>query len=263
MLAAGVVAIAVAVSGCGKSNLPSAGRGGTSAKSGGSGPSGGTERAQGGPPGGSPAGSAPAPAHVPVPLPLTRARAEAFAHRVELVPVDVPGARAGSEEHADPQAEREAARCGSAASVLASASSGKLHRGKGLAQEDISSSVEVLGSAAMVQDNLNYLRSRAGVDCYGKVLRNDLRREESDGLRVIGLRVARLQVGAGEGLRIEATVSLAEGTGAVRVFIDSLALGYGPAEVDLYATSFVQPEPTRTEQELLSLLRERAALVRL
>lgn len=49
----------------------------------------------------------------------------------------------------------------------------------------------------------------------------------------------------------------------VRLFIDALSFGYGPAEIGLYATSFVQPEPLRTEQELLTLLRERAELQRL
>ena len=44
----------------------------------------------------------------------------------------------------------------------------------------------------------------------------------------------------------------------VRLFVDALTLPYGPAEIDLFGTSFVQPVAARTEQELLALLHERA-----
>lgn len=255
--AAALAALALTACGCGKSNLVRTSASPPAA------PVAGTSRQSGAPSGGTPGSGGTGPARVPLPLPLTSARAQAFARRVELVPVDLPGAAVTSEEHSSPQAEQEAARCGSAATVLGSGRSPKLHRGAGPAQEDVSSSVEVLASAKMVQSNLAYLRSRAGLACYEKVLRNDLRREESGGLRVTALRIARLQVGQGEGMRVQATVSLTTGGGALRVFIDSLAFAYGPAEVDLYATSFIQPEPVRTEQELLGLLRERAALQRL
>ncbi len=256
----GLVVAALLALGCGKSDLPrpaasaaatSAGRAGTPSARAGRLP-----------------GLAAKPVPVPIPLPLTNARARSFAGAVELVPVDVPGAKVDHEGHSNSQEEREASRCGKAAAVLADGKSPKLHRGAGLAQEDISSSTEVLASAAAVKSNLASLRSSAGVRCYSRVLKAGLGREAGGGLRLLGLRIGRVNVAGaggqgGEGLRIEAAVGLTGTAGVVRVFIDAVSFAYGPAEIDLYATSFVQPEPTRTEQQLLTLLRERASLQRL
>ena len=256
----GLVVAALLASGCGKSDLPRA-----KASAGATSPArAGTQSAKAG----RAPGAAAKPVPVPMPLPLTSARARSFAGAVELVPLDVPGAKVGHEGHSDSQEEREAARCGEAAAVLADGKSPKLHRGAGLAQEDISSSTEVLASAAAVQSNLAYLRSTAGVRCYSKVLKAGLGREAGGGLRLLGLRIGRVDVAGaggqgGEGLRIEAAVGLTGTSGVVQVFIDAVSFAYGPAEIDLYATSFVQPEPTRTEQQLLTLLRERASLQRL
>ena len=50
---------------------------------------------------------------------------------------------------------------------------------------------------------------------------------------------------------------------AVALYVDALSLPYGPAELDLYTTSFVQPVALRTQQELLTLMRARALLHRL
>ncbi len=44
----------------------------------------------------------------------------------------------------------------------------------------------------------------------------------------------------------------------MRLFVDAITLPYGPAEIDLFGTSFVQPVPVRTEEELLTLLHQRA-----
>lgn len=201
-----------------------------------------------------------------MPLALTAARAQSFAGAVELHPVDVPGARINHEAHSSKIEEREAARCGRAAAALADGHSPKLQRGEGLSQEGISSSVEVLGSRSMVQADLAYARSRAGLECYGRALRASLG-QEGGGARLIRLRIGQVRVamagGQAAGIRIEASVGLKGDGTVVRLFIDALSFGYGPAEIDLYATSFVQPEPLRTEQELLTLLRERAQLQRL
>jgi hypothetical protein len=203
---------------------------------------------------------------VPLALPLTAARAASFASAVELVPVDIAGASPQRREGASPGEEREAAQCGGTARPeLGAGRSPQLVRGVGLARETMSSSVEVLASAAAVRGDLDYADSRAGIECYGKVLRNTLVRDQDERVHVQSVTLARLSLPApsgqtSTGIRIEAHVGVS-GTGvAIPVYLDALSFGYGPAEIDLFATSFVQPEPVKIEQQLLTLLWQRARL---
>ena len=206
---------------------------------------------------------APAPAH-PAQTAPTAALARAFGRAVELGRTDVTGASAQPPQRNSSAQEREAARCGGRTSeVIGGGRSPDLRRGTGLAREDISSSVEVLRSEAQVRSDLAYTRSRAGLRCYGRVLRNSLGAEERSNIRLTGLRIAPLTIAAGgpepaAGLRIEARVALKDSPATLRLYSDAISFPYGAAEIDLFATSFVQPEALRTEQELITLLRERA-----
>lgn len=214
----------------------------------------------------------PRPAHgltVPLPLALTSARAEAFARQVTLHRADLPGATVAPKSNTSTAQEREAARCGGRQTVaLGGGSSPNFHRGAGLNRESISSSVQVLHDPAAVTGDLAYASSHAGLACYAKVLGKSLRDEQDTHVRLRGVRVGRIGVTLGpseraSGIRVTADVSIL-GTGVgVRLFVDALSLPYGPAELDVYSTSFVQPAPERTERELLELLRERARQQRL
>jgi hypothetical protein len=211
----------------------------------------------------------PTDAAVALPLPLTPAVAAAFAKAVELVPVDITGSQPAPRASASPRSEREAASCvGATRATVGGGRSPELVRGPGLERESISSSVAVLASAALVRTDLAYADSRAGLTCYGRVLRHSFAREQSGHVRLSGVRLSRLELSApaaetSTGVRITARLQLAGSPLSVPLFVDSLSFGYGPAEIDLFTTSFVQPVGVRIEQQLLTLLWERAQRQRL
>ncbi len=253
MAVAALVGVALAVAGCGKSDLHRS----------------------------SAAGSAPAhvastPAHraaraprarverVPLPLPLTAARAGAFARAVSLESADVPGSHAVADGRPSPAREREAASCGGAPEkALGGGRSPSYERGAGLNRESISSGVSVLSGVKAVQRDLEYAQSKAGVACYTKILGKTLGAEESGNVRLIGVHVAHLQLLLSQGreasgLRITARVAIKGTSVQVGLYVDALALPYGPTEITLYTTSFVQPVAPKTQQQLLEVLRGRA-----
>jgi len=200
---------------------------------------------------------APAPraSTVPVPLPLTAARAAAFAKAVELTGADVPGAHPARRSKTPLAREREAAQCGGR--------SPEFQRGGALERESLSSGVEVLRDEKSVERDLAYAQTPRGLRCYERVLSRSLRAEADPHIKIFDVRVAPLSVtvagaGAARGIRILAHVGVPGAGVVVRLFVDAVSLPYGPAEINLYGTSFVQPIAERTEQELLTLLRERA-----
>jgi len=207
----------------------------------------------------------PTDARVALARPLTPSVAAAFAKAVQLVPVDVAGSRPQSRGERSAREEQEAASCGSAETELGDAHSPDLVRGPGLERESISSSVVVLASEAMVRRELAYVNSHAGIACYGRILRHIIEREQSERVRLGAVRLARLQVFApgaqvSTGISIVAQLSLSGSALSVPLFIDELSFGYGPAEIQLYATSFVQPVPAKVDEQLLTLLWQRAQL---
>jgi hypothetical protein len=220
-----------------------------------------------------PRAPAPPAAHsqpaVPEPLALTAARASAFARAVTLTAADVPGAQTVAREKTPATREREAAQCGGrSAPAIGGGRSPELQRGHGLDRESVSSSVEVLHDAKTVERTLQAAPTSAGLGCYERVLSRSLHSEADPNIRLLGVKVAPLGesiVGTGQahGIRILARVGVPGAGVVVPLYVDALSIGYGPAEIDLYATSFVQPVAQRTEQELLALLHERAIRQRL
>jgi hypothetical protein len=204
-----------------------------------------------------------------VPLALNAARATLFARAVSLRQPDLPGSTPGPRSKSSPAEEREATHCGGHLSAaVGGGSSPNYQRGAGLNRESISSAVAVLRDAAAVRGDLEYTASKSGLDCYARVLTRSISREQSSSVRLLGLQVRHLSLplGTGElasGIRIAARVGLSGSPVTVRLFIDALSLPYGPAELDLYTTSFVQPVAQKTQRELLRLMLERARLQRL
>ncbi len=215
------------------------------------------------------AGPAQEPENVPIPLPLNAARATAFARAVSLTQADLVGATPESRSKASPAEQREAARCGrNGIKAVGGGRSPSYRRGNGLDRESISSAVEVLKNAAAVRSDLEYATSDRGIRCYARVLGRALRRNQSATTRVLDYKVSGLRVDVGggyfaSGLRIGAKVGIVGVPVAVQVFVDVASMAYGPAELDLYATSFVQPVPSQTEFELMRLMLQRARLQRL
>jgi len=206
--------------------------------------------------------------HVPIPLRLDAARAAAFASAVNLKAADVTGSKVTPRSR-DPEQENEAEKCGAGGSApVGGGSSPKLDRGTGLEHEAISSSIVVLPSPKLARADFSYASSKAGLACYGKALSKSLEGEASAGVQLGHLRLQKLKLTGTEGvqssgIRISARVSSTSSSLSVGLYIDAVGFLYGPAEIQIYATSFVQPEPLRTEQELLGLLDQRALLNRL
>jgi hypothetical protein len=255
---------ALAAAGCGKSNLAATSTGSTPVVTVAKAPT--TQAPK------TPSARAPKVPHapsVPLPLALTPARAAAFARAVQLTRADVPGAHETPRSSNPAAREREAAQCGGRATpTVGGARSPELERGHGLERETIASSVEVLKDAHSVERDLSYTATAAGLKCYRRVLTRSLQAEADPNIKLLGVAVAPLHVtlaGAGnaQGIRILARVGVPGAGVVVRLFVDAITLPYGPAELDLFGTSFVQPVAVRTEEELLTLLHQRAAAHRL
>jgi hypothetical protein len=257
-----VVLAALAAAGCGKSDLASTSSSSTPVATVAKAPA--NPSAPGTKPPSARAPKVPGSPPVAVPLALTAARAAAFARAVELTSADVPGAHEAPASKVPSAREREAARCGGQATpTLGGARSAELQRGRGLERETISSSVSVLHDAHGVERDLAYAATTAGLKCYYGVLTRSLQSEADPNIKLLGVKVEPLQVsvaGAGraEGIRVLARVGVPGANAVVGLFVDAVTLPYGPAEIDLFGTSFVQPVPARTEQELLALLHRRA-----
>ncbi len=209
---------------------------------------------------------APPAASVTVPLPVTAARVAAFAHAVQLVASDVPGSQAKSRSRTSPAEEREAAECTAhGVRAVGGERSPEMLRGQGLERETISSAVAVLASPAMVRTDLAYAASTAGMSCYARTLQRSLGRERGGQITIgrVSLHPVAISVpgtGSASGVRVTGSIGLTGTRVSVPLFVEAISLAWGPAEIDLYATSFVQPVAERTEQGLLSVLRGRALL---
>lgn len=203
-----------------------------------------------------------------IPLRLDAARAFLFARAVNLGPADVTGSKVEPRSR-DPEAEHEAGKCGASGSTpVGGASSPKLDRGAGLEHETISSSVVVLSSPKQAKADFAYTSSKAGFACYARFLRKSLTGQGNADIQLGRVQLRRIQVpGPGSapssGIRISARVSSPQSGLSVPLYIDAVGFLYGPVEIQIYTTSFIQPEPRRTEQELLTLMGQRALRSRL
>jgi hypothetical protein len=201
------------------------------------------------------------PKEEPAPSP---ARARAFAEAVLLRLDDVTGAKVEKAESAH-KSSSEARECaGSASRAIGGLESSRYVRGKGLAREVISSGVAVLESHEAAVKDILAVTSKTGIACYARVVRNSLGSGE-DALELRGLSVTRLALPlrnrvSSVGIRVAASVTTAKTSVAIPIYIDALVFTYKQAEIELYASSYVQPEPRRTEQELLELMEARARL---
>jgi hypothetical protein len=249
-----VVLTGALAAGCGKSNLVRAGEGHSA--------SGGAATLR------LPARPSP-PLAVAIPLKLTAARASAFAKAVDLLPVDFPGSRRTQRGPNQENGQKEAECAGGGPQAIGGGRSAKLDRGADLTSESISSSVLVLPSARAAQADLAYTDSREGLDCYAKLLRRKLAGESTSSLNIGHVVVSRLTVDSSHqsptarGIRISSRVSGVRTRVTITLIVDAVAFDYGPAEIELYTTSFIHPVAGRTEEELLGLMLARARLSRL
>jgi hypothetical protein len=215
-----------------------------------------------GSPRGLPAGASIAHASRPVSL----ATAETFAHAVNLTAADVPGAVARQREsHGERQREKRAlAKCFGVqpAHEVLDVKSPALDRGRGIEGESFTSSVTVVEHPLEAEREIDAVQRFAGRPCLAHILRRSLLRDSHGRTRLQALRISPLHTQvvdttASTGLRIEATFRTARGT-PVAFYTDELAFAVGSAEVALGAFSVAQPIAPSVEQQLLSLLAQRA-----
>ena len=202
--------------------------------------------------------------------PISVAAAEAFAHAINLTVSDIPGATARkreshSESPREKQREKRAlAKCLGAEPVheIVDVKSPQLDRGVGIEGESFTSSVTVVAHPVEAEREIAAVRRFGGQPCLARLLRRRLLDKSLGRARLGPVRISLLHprvaaAAASAGLRIEITLLTARGT-SIPLYTDELAFALGCAEVQLGAYSVAQPVASTTEQELLSLLSQRA-----
>jgi hypothetical protein len=201
--------------------------------------------------------------------PVSVAAAEAFAHSVNLSASDVPGADARKRKiHSGPRArareKRALAECLGIQPVheIVDVKSPQLDRGAGIEGESFTSSVTVVAHPAEATREIEAVRRFHGQPCLVRFLRRSVLEDSRGRTRLVALHISLLPThvlgaAASAGLRVEVVFSAARGT-RVAFYTDELAFAVGSAEVELGASSLAQPVASTTEQQLLSLLAQRA-----
>ncbi len=202
--------------------------------------------------------------------PISVAAAESFAHAINLTAADVPGATARKHEsYGESSRERHREKHAFAKCLgiqptheIVAVKSPRLDRGAGIEDESFTSSVTVVAHPFEAEREIMAVRRFGRRSCLARLLRRRLLGENLGRARFRGLRISvlRPRVGgatASAGLRIELMLLTARGR-SIPLYTDELAFALGSAEIQLAAFSIAQPVASTTEQELLSLLSQRA-----
>lgn len=198
--------------------------------------------------------------------PVTPPRARAFGHAVNLSLVDIPGATLAPDRRSPEPEDRETRRCGGAVSDAGAVQikSPDFVRGVALTREAISSRVTVLSSGRLARASVTSLGRPSWLACYERVLRRRFAGGGSSGVRVDTVTVSRVPVALAAvgadmfGIRILARLTSLRSRLSINLYLDVFGFALGPADIDLDATSYVQPVANRTEQDLLRLMYLRA-----
>jgi predicted small lipoprotein YifL len=198
-----------------------------------------------------------------------KAQAQAFARAVNLQAADVPGFHVSAEHQHEPEtsAEKrlkpELRRCFASAGetkALVESSSGKFERSAGIASQSVNSEVTI-GPASLTAKELGAIRGGHLPACLSHYFELLLKSQNLHGASVgpvsskEGSPPARGMTGS-FGLRFTATIAL-RGV-HVPFYVDILGFADGPAEVTLSTFGLPQPFPATLEEQLFSLLLERA-----
>jgi len=201
--------------------------------------------------------------------PLTAAEERAFAHAVNLTAEDVPGFSAAPKEHAaetpaEEALQRRLQRClggsGSGRAKPALSSENFTRRGNVLGQS-VSSAVGFASSAAQASAELAQLRSPHTRVCLSGYLEALFRSKRFGGAPVQRVSIAQGTPPApgtagGFGWRIRAEL-LVRGL-PVPFYLDILGFVFGPSEVTLQSAGVLVPFPAGAQEQLFSLLLQRA-----
>jgi hypothetical protein len=199
-----------------------------------------------------------------------KAQALAFAHAVNLRASDVPGFAVSPEpqRHRETPTERrlaqELSKCvgtSRQAAGLVQASSGEFERKGGLANQSVSSHVTVESSAALASGDLSTIRSRRLRSCLSRYFSGLLSGLATRGASVSGVSTkygSPPAPGATGSFGLRVTAKLTYHSFQIPIYLDYLAFASGSAEVALRSMGTPVPFPASAEEQLFTLLLERA-----
>jgi hypothetical protein len=204
-------------------------------------------------------------------LPITKAQAVVFAYAVNLTAADIPEATAvpgDSEGDQRRREQRELTRCVGVEAArhehdIAQVDSPRLRRGRGLAREEMISTIAVLSNPRSAVKEIASLHTARGRACVVRVIRSQPAGKNTGWVRSARIVVSSLPAHArgaeaSVGFRVEATLPLRRTRAPIPYYQDEYTFVLGPAAITLQTASFIQPVADVTEQQLLSLLLGRA-----
>ena len=205
-------------------------------------------------------------------VPISKAQATSYAREVNLTAADFPGSNVSRAEHeAKPpsKAAKEFARCAGGVAPgrrLVDIDSATLGIGTPSSPAQVSSSVEVMPTAALAAQDFAAVRSRRGRACLARrvpqLVEGVANSEGRFGRTTVSILPSLLGAGRQSfGVRVSTTFTAKSPTGREKltpVFIDVFGILAGPGEISMGALGLVHPVATATERQLLSVLYVRA-----
>ncbi|HEX3874943.1 MAG TPA: hypothetical protein VHW26_12400 [Solirubrobacteraceae bacterium] len=199
--------------------------------------------------------------------PPTKVQAKAYAKAVNLKTGDIPGFKTGSVSKttaADKKEGAASARCAGGVDpnrAVLDVNSPDFTGKSGIVEQDISSEVEVLPSAALVAKDLAAVKTSRGKKCVERSLQ-----KEFAAMKIAGVKFGKVSLqstslpaeGASGSFAIRLTIPATIHGEKIPYYADFLAFTLGQSEVTLSALGFGAPVSGSDEQGLFSLLLRRA-----
>jgi uncharacterized lipoprotein YmbA len=196
-------------------------------------------------------------------------KAQAFARAVNLRPSDVPGFRSKTKESsqktpAEKRLGEELQHCVGTRSEkrpLLEESSLSFQRGASIAQQSVSSSVTVARSKAIAGEELKAMGSAHASSCLVKYLTGLFAGSSRSGAKIGPVKVAHgtpPAAGTAGSFGLRVSTSIIVRSVHVPFYLDLLGFVEGSSEVMLQTSGIPEPFPATAEQQLYTLLLERA-----
>jgi len=199
--------------------------------------------------------------------PPTKAAATAFADAVNLRTGDIPGFTTGPVSKltaADKRSGAAISRCAGGVDsrrAVVDVFSPDFKRASGIVQQEITSDIEVLPSAALVAKDLRAVNSARGRRCLERAFQKGFATMKIAGVKFGKVSVSTKAIqanGASGSFALRFTIKATIHGVKIPYYSDFLGFSLGPAEVSLTALGFGTPVPSRDELGLFSVLLRRA-----
>jgi len=199
------------------------------------------------------------------PTQLTTAQATTLAGQINLTAADLPGSTASPNPQtaSSKASDAELAACAGGvppSKEIVNIDSASLTTGSDLTQNEASSNVTVLPTAADVQQNLKALTSAKGHTCLNTELNKLLTSSGNTGVSFQSGTLTTLpfsSAGTDGGFGVRVTVNAVASGQHIPFFIDVVGFAQGPVEVELDALGISKPFPASEEARLVALLESR------